>query len=65
MDPREIFKVMKEKIVWLDLKPESVINLTELAETFSVSRTPIKECLILLEAQGWVLRQESTFIVTP
>lgn len=65
MDPREIFEVMKEKIVWLDLKPESVINLTELAETFGVSRTPIKECLIRLEAQGWVLRHESTFIVTP
>ena len=65
MEPQEIYESLKEKIIWLDLKPESVLNLSNLAESFGVSRTPIKECLILLEAEGWVLRHGSHFLVTP
>lgn len=65
MEPREIYQLLREKIIWLDLKPESVLNLSELAESFGVSRTPIKECLIYLEAEGWILRHGSHFLVTP
>ena len=65
MESREIYRLLREKIIWLDLKPESVLNLSELAESFGVSRTPIKECLVLLEAEGWVLRHGSHFLVTP
>jgi DNA-binding GntR family transcriptional regulator len=56
---------LKEKIIWLELAPESALNISELAEAFKVSRTPIKEALIYLQAQGWVLRQGSHFLVTP
>jgi DNA-binding GntR family transcriptional regulator len=45
--------------------PESVLNLSELAKSFGVSRTPIKEALIFLQSEGWVLRQGSHFMVTP
>lgn len=65
MEPGEIYKLLREKIVWLDLMPESYLNLSELAESFGVSRTPIKEVLILLQAEGWVLRHGSHFMVTP
>jgi len=65
MEPEQIYKQLREKIIWLDLKPEMYLNLSELAESFGVSRTPIKEVLILLEADGWVLRHGSHFIVTP
>jgi DNA-binding GntR family transcriptional regulator len=65
MEPNEIFETIKRKIIWLDLLPESVLNLSTLAASFSVSRTPIKEALIFLQAEGWILRQESRFIVTP
>jgi DNA-binding GntR family transcriptional regulator len=65
MDPKKIFQSLREQIVWLDLKPESYLNLTELAEVFGVSRTPIKEVLTLLQAEGWVLRHGSHFMVTP
>ena len=65
MDPVEIYESLREKIIWLDLKPESVLNLSELAETFGVSRTPIKEVLILLQSEGWVLRHGQHFMVTP
>jgi DNA-binding GntR family transcriptional regulator len=65
MEPGEIYKLLREKIIWLDLMPESYLNLSELAESFGVSRTPIKEVLILLQADGWVLRHGSHFMVTP
>jgi DNA-binding GntR family transcriptional regulator len=65
MDPSKIHELVREKIIWLDLKPESILNLSELAESFEVSRTPIKEALILLQADGWVLHQGSHFMVTP
>lgn len=61
----KIYELVREKIIWLDLKPESIINLSELAEFFKVSRTPIKEAMIYLQADGWVLRQGSHFMVTP
>ncbi len=65
MGPRKIYELLKEKIIWLDLEPESVLNTSELAKSFKVSRTPIKEALIYLESEGWLLRHGSHFIVTP
>jgi GntR family transcriptional regulator, rspAB operon transcriptional repressor len=60
-----IIHELRNKITWLDIKPESYINISEIANLFNVSRTPIKEALINLEANGWVQRQGSHFIVTP
>jgi DNA-binding GntR family transcriptional regulator len=65
MDPQKIYEILKEKIIQLDLMPESVLNLSELARSFGVSRTPIKEVLILLQGEGWVLRKGPYFVVTP
>jgi DNA-binding GntR family transcriptional regulator len=65
MEPNRISELLKQKIVWLDLAPETVLNLSELANEWGVSRTPIKESLISLQAQGWVVRQGSHFTVTP
>jgi len=65
MEPNKIYEALKEKIIWLDLMAESYLNLSELAESFGVSRTPIKEVLILLQAEGWILRNGSHFMVTP
>jgi DNA-binding GntR family transcriptional regulator len=65
LEPRKISELVREKIIWLDYMPESIINLSELADSFKVSRTPIKEALIYLQADGWVLRQGTHFMVTP
>lgn len=65
MKPSKIYELVREKIIWLVLMPESILNLSELAESFKVSRTPMKEAMILLQADGWVLHQGSHFIVTP
>ena len=56
---------MREKIIWLGLPPERILNLSELAASFGVSRTPVKEALILLQAEGWLLRNGAQFMVTP
>jgi len=65
MESQKIYSSLKEKIIWLDIQPESVLNLSELAKTYGVSRTPIKEALVFLQADGWVLRRGSHVMVTP
>lgn len=65
MDSNRIYEALREKIIRLELAPESVLNLSELAQTFGVSRTPIKEVLISLQAEEWIMRHGSHFIVTP
>lgn len=65
MDPEQIHAALKNKIIYLELAPESVLNLSDLAKEFQVSRTPIKEVLISLQAEEWIMRQGSHFIVTP
>jgi DNA-binding GntR family transcriptional regulator len=56
MEPGKIFEVIYRRIINLDFVPERVLNLSELAEIFKVSRTPIKEALISLQAEGLVIR---------
>tara|TARA_B100000614_G_scaffold27402_1_gene21356 strand:- start:828 stop:1460 length:633 start_codon:yes stop_codon:yes gene_type:complete len=65
MDPDRIYAALRKKIIHLELAPESVLNLSDLAKEFQVSRTPIKEVLISLQAEEWIMRQGSHFIVTP
>jgi len=65
LDPNEIYFELRKRIIHLTLAPESVLNLSDLAKEFNVSRTPIKEVLISLQAGDWVMRQNSHFIVTP
>lgn len=65
MDPSQIYAALRKKIIHLELAPESVLNLSDLAKEFEVSRTPIKEVLISLQSEEWIMRQGSHFIVTP
>jgi DNA-binding GntR family transcriptional regulator len=65
MDPGQIYQALRRKIIHLELAPESVLNLSDLAREFKVSRTPIKEVLISLQSEEWIKRQGSHFIVTP
>ena len=65
MDPIDIFKDLKKKIIWLELKPESTINLVELAKSYGVSRNPLTIALTRLDAEEWVVRHGSHFVVSP
>jgi GntR family transcriptional regulator, rspAB operon transcriptional repressor len=65
MDPASIYEDIKEKIVWLDLGPGSTLNQLELAEAYGVSRNPIMIALTRLDAEEWVIRHGSHFVVSP
>jgi len=65
MEPSQVFSILRERITNLELPPGSILNLSELAQDFGMSRTPIKEALILLQADEWVQRKGSHFMVTP
>ena len=65
MDTFKIYESLKDKIVWLELKPESTVNLSELAKSYGVSRYPITMALYLLEAEGLVIRNGTHFMVSP
>jgi len=65
MGYEKVYEKLKHEIIWLDIKPESMIALTEVADRFNVSRTPIKEALVHLNAEGWIMRQGSHFISSP
>ena len=58
-------KNSKHEIIWLDIKPETMIALTEVADRFGVSRTPVKEALVHLHAEGWIMKHGSHFISSP
>lgn len=49
-----IFEELKKRIIELELSPGTVINERELMEAFSVSRTPVREALIMLSQIGLV-----------
>ncbi|MBW2305125.1 MAG: GntR family transcriptional regulator [Deltaproteobacteria bacterium] len=65
MDPLEIYKDLKHKIVWLELKPESTLNLAEVAASYGVSRNPVTIALTRLDAEEWVIRHGSHYMVSP
>jgi DNA-binding GntR family transcriptional regulator len=65
MDHLKIYEVLKNKIIWLEVKPEGILHLNDLAESFGVSRGPVKEALLVLQAEGWLLRNGTQFMVMP
>ncbi|MGD8561929.1 MAG: GntR family transcriptional regulator [Desulfarculaceae bacterium] len=65
MNHAELFADLRNKIVWLDLEPESILNHVELARHYGVSRTPIVIALNRLEVEGWVVRHGTHFVVSP
>ena len=60
----EIFKVILDKILFMEFEPGSSINETALAKELGVSRTPIREALIILERERFIdiYPQRGTFV---
>ena len=54
MANKEIYKRLKDRIVFLDYKPKQVLNIKDLAKEFGVSPMPIREVLIILETEKLV-----------
>ena len=49
-----VYEVLRRKILTLELPPGAALSENELAAELGVSRTPIRECLILLSEEGLV-----------
>lgn len=65
MDPIAIYEDLKQKIIWLELKPGVTLNLVELAESYGVSRNPVMLALTRLDTEEWVVRNGVHFVVSP
>lgn len=51
---RQAFISLRDAIINNEFEPGSILSERELANTFGISRTPIREGLRLLESEGWV-----------
>ncbi|AQS50185.1 GntR family transcriptional regulator [Thioclava sp. JM3] len=49
-----VYEMLRNEIIDLKLAPGSPIDETELSERFSMSRTPIREALVRLAAEGLI-----------
>ncbi|WP_082733690.1 GntR family transcriptional regulator [Polycladidibacter hongkongensis] len=61
----EIYKMLVKAIEARELKPGNRLREAELAERFGVSRTPIREGLKRLEAQGLAVHEPNRGMVIP
>ncbi|MGI5131636.1 GntR family transcriptional regulator [Pseudonocardia sp. CA-107938] len=63
---RLVEDVIQRRILSTELRPGQRVNESRLAEELVVSRTPVREALLRLEGQGWVLFDHGRgFVVTP
>ena len=62
----DIYKLLKEDILSLKLKPRQMISENEIASSYNVSRTPIKTAFMRLKGENYIdiVPQRGTF-VTP
>jgi DNA-binding GntR family transcriptional regulator len=62
----QVYETLREDILWLRISPGSAIDEVALATRFDVSRTPIREALMLLAGDGLVVfLTNRTTIVLP
>ena len=62
----QVYDALREDILWLRIKPGSALDEVGLAARFKVSRTPVREALLLLSGEGFVqFLPNRTTIVAP
>jgi len=50
----QLYQVLRDRIVSLELKPHTLLSRAEIAEQFRVSQMPVREALLRLEAAGLI-----------
>jgi GntR family transcriptional regulator, rspAB operon transcriptional repressor len=50
----QVFHTLKQGILSLEIKPRDYLVIGDIAKRYDVSRTPVREALIMLEREGWV-----------
>ena len=51
----QVYEILRDQLETGDLKPGSVIRQDEIAQQLGVSRTPLREALLRLEQEGFVI----------
>ncbi|MDN3718170.1 GntR family transcriptional regulator [Roseibium salinum] len=59
------YRTLRERILTLELRPGSVLDEAGLSRQLEVSRTPIREAIIQLIADGLVVREGRSARVAP
>lgn len=61
---RMVYELLRDQILDLELPPGSIVDEIQLAERFGMSRTPIREALVRLAAEGLIdtLPNRSTMV---
>jgi DNA-binding GntR family transcriptional regulator len=49
-----VFYTLRQGILSLNIKPREYLVIGDIAREYGVSRTPVREALIMLEREGWV-----------
>ena len=50
----KVFEALKGGILSLEIKPREYLVIGDVAKHYGISRTPVREALIMLEREGWV-----------
>ncbi len=62
----QVYDALREDILWLRIEPGSALDEVGLAARFKVSRTPVREALLLLSGEGFIqFLPNRTTIVAP
>ncbi len=62
----QVYDALREDILWLRIRPGSALDEMALAARFEISRTPVREALLLLSGEGFVhFLPNRTSIVAP
>jgi len=49
-----VYSALKDAILAMHVRPRDYLIIGEVAKHYNISRTPVREALILLEQEGWV-----------
>jgi len=55
----EAYRLIKDRIIYLDIKPGDKISEAELAKSLNTSRTPVREALLMLEHEKLLVCDDS------
>jgi DNA-binding GntR family transcriptional regulator len=62
----QVHDILRDRIVSLELKPHELLSRADLATSFGVSQTPVRDALLRLEATGLVrIYPQSRTVVAP
>lgn len=49
-----VYSALKDAILAMQVRPRDYLVIGEVAKHYNISRTPVREAIILLEQEGWV-----------